>query len=281
MFKKIIALILTIVICFGTVTAFANSDISFETETIEEDGVTKTVIYFGEIKIVSWEKNDELIVEQYDADGTWVETNVGNRISKEITVYSPEESYTTYAENVIGIINEEDLPAVYSFNKVASIKAINSLTGMRKTMDLYEELGSAKNTTYKVSKYNGTLANFISAVAIGIGISSLVAGKVVSAMVEAGLGIISGKIIDFTSSVTLSCKAYPYNYYGKDSSSGDKSDTYKSAGHKYVINDDDHIAFKNKVYYDGLVYDKINSTVDYNLGVMIVRNLYGIDFDIY
>lgn len=31
MFKKIIALILTIVICFGTVTAFANSDISFET----------------------------------------------------------------------------------------------------------------------------------------------------------------------------------------------------------------------------------------------------------
>ncbi len=281
MFKKIIALLMVLVICSGTITAFGNSNISLVTENIIEDGITKTIQYFDKIKIVSWEEENKLIVEQYDADGILVETSIGDRQSKEIVIKNSTGSYTINANDALRIISEEDIPIPYSFKKIATIKASNILTSTRKTMNLFEEIETAKNTTYEVTKYNGRLATFITSVGIGIGVSALVAGNIIGAIVSAGLGIISGEVINITSSVTLSCKAYAYNYYGQDSISGDKSTTYNKSGYKYVINDDYHVAFKDKVYYDGLLYNMIDSDTNYKLTVMLVRNLYGVDFDIY
>lgn len=281
MIKKIMALMLTVVMCSGTFTAFAKSENLYSLDSIEDNGITKYIQYFGDIKIVSWENDEEIVVEQYDSDGILVETSIGNKETNEIINHTADSQYITNSEDVIECISSEDLPILYSFNEIATINAINPLNGTRKTMDLYEEVGSAKNTTYKVSKYNGALANYIASVAIGIGISTPIAGNVVTSLVTAGIGFIVGEIINITSTITLSCKKYAYNYYGKDSISGEKSATYDEAGFKYVINDDEHVAFYNQVYYDGFVYDKINSTVDYNLSVMIVRNLYGIDYDVY
>ena len=282
MLKKIISLLMVFVMCSGNITIFANSNISLVAETIVEDEFIKTVQYFGEIKIISWEDEDELIIEQYNSDETLVETNIGNKKSKDIVVENYlDEPCTINANDILNIVREEDLPTFYSSTKkVATIKAANILTNTRKTMNLFEEIKSAKNTTYKVSKYNGTLSNFITAVAIGIGVSAAIAGNIVGAFVSAGLGTITGKIIDFTSSTTLSCKKYPYSYYGQDSVSGAESSNYES-GYKYVINDDEYASLKNNVYYGGLIYNVIDSDTDYKISVMLVRNLYGVDFDVY
>lgn len=142
-------------------------------------------------------------------------------------------------------------------------------------MYLYQKIGSAKNTTYTVKKYHGELASFISSLAAGLTVEGKVATVIASV-----IGAVAGHIISVTSSITLSCKAYAYSYYGKDSSSGLKSKTLNNCGHKYIINDDNHTNFKNKVYYDGFVYGKIDDTTDYNLSVMIINNLYGEDFDV-
>lgn len=281
MFKKIIALLLVCAMSSGTITSFAASNNSLETETIVKDGIEKTIQYFDEIKIVYWENEDELIVEQYDLDGILVETNIGNKESKEILVENSEGSYAMNANDVLSIISEEDLPVTYSFSKVGSVQATNLITSTRKTMNLFEQQGSAKNTTYKVSKYNGTLSNFITAVSIGIGVGLGVSGLIAQAFASAGLGVIAGKIIDITSTVTLSCKAYAYDYYGIDSISGAQSSTYSKAGNKYIINDDNNVAFKNKTYYDGLVYNKLGSGEDHRLSTLLVGNLYGVDYEVY
>lgn len=283
MIKRLLALLMIFVMCFGTVTAFAKMDSYYSLEQMEENEIKKTVQNFGDIKIISWESGNEVIVEQYDSNGAWVETNIGNRITKDIEVKTATKTYTTSAEDVVTLVSERDLsaPVTFSSNKVGTIKASNLLTNTKKTMYLYEEVGTGKQSTHTVGKYKGTLANFIASMAIGLGVSEEIAGKMAGAFTAAGIGIIVGKLIEITMTVNLAAIAYPHNYYGKDSASGKKSTTYQKAGYKYIINDEVHVAFMNKTYYDKLVYNKIDSDTDYKLGVMIVRNLYGVDYDIY
>lgn len=283
MIKRLLALLMIFVMCFGTVTAFAKTDSYYSLEQMEEDEIKKTVQYFGDVKIISWESGNEVIVEQYDSNGAWVETNIGNRMTKDIEVKTATKTYTTSAKDVVTLVSERDLsaPVTFSFNKVGTIKAANILTNTKKTMYLYEEVGTGKQSTHTVGKYEGTLANFIASIAVSLGVSEFVAGEVAGALVSAGIGLLVGKLIEITMTVNLAAIEYPYNYYGKDSASGEKSTIYRKAGYKYIINDEKHVAFTNKIYYDKLVYDKIDSDTDYKLGVMIVRNLYGVDYDIY
>lgn len=280
MLRKITAIFLVLIMSFGTVTAFASQKDSFSTETIVENGIEKSVTYFGEIKIVSWDDDDEVYVEQYDSDGTLVETNIGNRTTKKVKVISDTEVYTMNADDVIKIVSTEELPVPYSFSKIDTIKAYSAVDKLTKNMYLYQEIGSAQRTGYRIEKYNGKVANFVANLATGISVSAAIANAMLDNLVASGIGVITGTIIEIFSSIYVSCDAYAYNYYGKDSTSGEKSSTLKKAGYKYIVNDDLKDAFNGEVYYDGFVYKKINSITDYNLCIQLVTNLYGANYDV-
>ena len=278
--KKVIAMFMVLTMIFGNVTAFgAQKENSISSSYENED--EKIVYYIGDIKLVAWENEDEIVIEQYDEDDNLVERAVGNRNSDIIEVTDGIDTYEMDANDVISVtdVSYEPARASGSFSKVATVKAFDLITGARKTMYLYEKMGSWKNTTYTVNRYNGKVASFVLALVKYLFITEYIGFKIIDSIIDAGLGVITGESISITSSITLSCKAYPYSYYGKDSG-GEKSDTYSNCGYKYVINDEFHKAFYNKSYFDGLVYDEISSNIDRKLELAIVNNLYGVDYDV-
>lgn len=278
--KKVIAMFMVLTMIFGNVTAFgAQKENSISSSYENED--EKIVYYIGDIKLVAWENEDEIVIEQYDEDDNLVERAVGNRNSDIIEVTDGIDTYEMDANDVISVtdVSYEPARASGSFSKVATVKAFDLITGARKTMYLYEKMGSGKNTTYTVNRYNGKVASFVLALVKYLFITEYIGFKIIDSIIDAGLGVITGESISITSSITLSCKAYPYSYYGKDSG-GEKSDTYSNCGYKYVINDEFHKAFYNKSYFDGLVYDEISSNIDRKLELAIVNNLYGVDYDV-
>lgn len=278
--KKVIAMFMVLTMIFGNVTAFgAQKENSISSSYENED--EKIVYYIGDIKLVAWENENEIVIEQYDEDDNFVERAVGNRNSDIIEVTDGIDTYEMDANDVISVtdISYEPARASGSFSKVATVKAFDLITGARKTMYLYEKMGSGKNTTYTVNRYNGELVAFVASVVLALAVTEIVGISIVDALISNGIAEVVNKIIEITSSITLSSKAYPYSYYGKDSG-GEKSDTYSNCGYKYVINDEAHKAFYNKSYFDGLVYDKISATIDRKLELAIVNNLYGVDYDV-
>ena len=278
--KKVIAMFMVLTMIFGNVTAFgAQKENSISSSYENED--EKIVYYIGDIKLVAWENEDEIVIEQYDEDDNLVERAVGNRNSDIIEVTDGIDTYEMDANDVITVtdVSYEPARASGSFSKVATVKAFDLITGARKTMYLYEKMGSGKNTTYTVNRYNGELVAFVASVVLALAVTEIVGISIVDALISNGIAEVVNKIIEITSSITLSSKAYPYSYYGKDSG-GEKSDTYSNCGYKYVINDEFHKAFYNKSYFDGLVYDEISATIDRKLELAIVNNLYGVDYDV-
>ena len=278
--KKVIAMFMVLTMIFGNVTAFgAQKENSISSSYENED--EKIVYYIGDIKLVAWENENEIVIEQYDEDDNLVERAVGNRNSDIIEVTDGIDTYEMDANDVISVtdVSNEPARASGSFSKVATVKAFDLITGARKTMYLYEKMGSGKNTTYTVNRYNGELVAFVASVVLALAVTEIVGISIVDALISSGIAEVVNKIIEITSSITLSSKAYPYSYYGKDSG-GEKSDTYSNCGYKYVINDEAHKAFYNKSYFDGLVYDKISATIDCKLELAIVNNLYGVDYDV-
>ena len=278
--KKVIAMFMVLTMIFGNVTAFgAQKENSISSSYENED--EKIVYYIGDIKLVAWENENEIVIEQYDEDDNLVERAVGNRNSDIIEVTDGIDTYEMDANDVISVtdISYEPARASGSFSKVATVKAFDLITGARKTMYLYEKMGSGKNSTYTVNRYNGELVSFVASVVLALAVTEIVGISIVDALISNGIAEVVNKIIEITSSITLSSKAYPYSYYGKDSG-GEKSDTYSNCGYKYVINDEAHKAFYNKSYFDGLVYDKISATIDRKLELAIVNNLYGVDYDV-
>ena len=278
--KKVIAMFMVLTMIFGNVTAFgAQKENSISSSYENED--EKIVYYIGDIKLVAWENENEIVIEQYDEDDNLVERAVGNRNSDIIEVTDGIDTYEMDANDVISVtdISYEPARASGSFSKVATVKAFDLITGARKTMYLYEKMGSGKNSTYTVNRYNGELVAFVASVVLALAVTEIVGISIVDALISNGIAEVVNEIIEITSSITLSSKAYPYSYYGKDSG-GEKSDTYSNCGYKYVINDEAHKAFYNKSYFDGLVYDKISATIDRKLELAIVNNLYGVDYDV-
>ena len=216
--KKVIAMFMVLTMIFGNVTAFgAQKENSISSSYENED--EKIVYYIGDIKLVAWENEDEIVIEQYDEDDNLVERAVGNRNSDIIEVTDGIDTYEMDANDVISVtdVSYEPARASGSFSKVATVKAFDLITGARKTMYLYEKMGSGKNTTYTVNRYNGKVASFVLALVKYLFITEYIGFKIIDSIIDAGLGVITGESISITSSITLSCKAYPYSYYGKDS----------------------------------------------------------------
>ena len=145
-------------------------------------------------------------------------------------------------------------------------------------MYLYEDIGSAVHTTYSIRSFNGTVATLAVGIAAGLSVSAFVAGEVIAAIVSAGLGVLVGEILNISTKITLAADKYNLKYYGKDSKTGKKSDTYDKTC-KYIITDEESSRI-NEVYYDGGGYYSPNDDdATSKLMYYIVSNLYGTNYE--
>lgn len=274
MIKRIISALLIICLTFSTsATVFAQNTGS--TSIQNEQG--KSVSYIGEYKLVLWDSGNIVYAEQYNSQGNLIASATANKSSGEIITSDTIANNRFNVNDIVETISTEFLPSTYSFNRVGTFPVYNRITLDRQSMYLYEEVGAAVRTTYSIRSYSGTFAAFAVGLVAGLLIPSEVANQLISAIASAGLGVISGEILNIGTKITLAADKYNLKYYGEDSKTGKKSATYDKA-YKYKITDEESSRL-NEVYYEGGGYDPNNKDTTSLLMQYIVPNLYGVDYE--
>ena len=271
MIKLIISVLLIACLVFSTsTTAFAQDTNS----TCIQNEQGQSVSYIGEYKLVLWDSGNIVYAEQYNLQGDLVASATANRSTGEVIASDATGSNSFNANNIIETIATEILPTPYSFNRVGTFPVYNRVTLDRYSMYLYEDIGSAVHTTYSIRSFSGTLASFAVGVAAGLGVSAVIANAIASAIISAGLGLLVGEAFNISTKITLAADKYLLRYYGQDSNTGNRSDTYES--YKYIITDEESSRL-DEVYYDGAYYSSNDDSATTRLMEYIVPNLYGVD----
>lgn len=272
MIKRIISVLLIACLVFSTsATVFAQDANS----TCIQNEQGQSVSYIGEYKLVLWDSGNIVYAEQYNLQGDLVGSATANRSTGEVIASDATGSNSFNVNDVIETISTEILPSTYSFNRVGTFPVYNRVTLARYSMYLYEDIGSAVHTTYSINSFSGTLASFAVGVAAGLGVSAVIANAIASAIISTGIGLLVGGTFSISTTVTLAADKYPLQYYGKDSVTGNKSDTFDQT-YKYIITDEESSRL-NEVYYDGPYYSPNDDSATTRLMEYIVPNLYGVD----
>lgn len=284
MLRKFVSLLLVVIMSIGcALNVFAASNAESEYQIITVDGIEKAIFNIGGNKLICWDDGDNTITEQYDMSGNFVCRSVGNRVTGDIVTTNSQNTVQTINVNEMGSLSTSELPStkgIGSYTSVGKVGASNAFTQERKQMKVYESLSGKKITTYTVENYNGTVASFVSGVALSLGISAMGAGVVVGALVGAALAIIVDTIITITSSVTLAATRYSTSYYGQDTSSGKSSLKITNSGYRFTIIETDS-KFEDQNFFEGAYYDPNNFDESLPLLDRLVDNLYGVDFSPY
>lgn len=275
MIKRIISALLIICLTFSTsATVFAQDTRS--TYIPNEQG--KNVSYIGEYKLVLWDSGNIVYAEQYNSQGNLIASATANRINGEIITSDAIENNRFTVNDIVETISTEVLPSTYSFNRVGTFTVYHRVDSDRHSMYLYEDIGSAVHTTYSIRTFSGTIAALAVGIAAGIAVPSSIANKIIAAIISAGIGLLSGEILNISTKITLAADKYNLKYYGKDSKTGKTSDTYDKT-YKYIITDEESNKI-NEVYYEGGGYYNPNNNDTTSLLMQyIVPNLYGIDYE--
>lgn len=207
----------------------------------------RSISYIGENKLVVWEEEDTVYVEQYDLKGNLIVSCKGSRKNNEITMSSNDTINTFNASDIVETISVNTLPSTYSFKKVATLQVFNNLTFDTQTMYLYEDPGRATHTTYTIRSY---------------------------------ICVLLGDVLKISTTIVLAADKYTLKYYGQDRKTSKKSDIFSNTV-KYIITDEESNKL-NEVYYDGgAYYDPKDDSHTLALMQYIVPNLYGLDYEWY
>lgn len=280
--KKIISLVLVSSIVFSnSIPTFAKSitidSNNYMSDTQEGD---KNVFYIGENKLVSWEEGNFVYVKQYDSEGNLISSCKGDKTSKEITEIQNNTINTFDANDIIEITSVKEIPATYSYKKVATLKVFNRLNFDTQTMYLYENPGSGIHTTYTIRTYAGTIAAFVAGIVTSLVIPPSVANRLVSSMLAAGLCLLVSDVLKISTAVVLAADKYNLKYYGQDKKTGKKSDVFSNTNKYKIIEQKSNKL--NEVYYDsGAYYDPNDNNHTLALTQYLVPNLYGLDYEWY
>ena len=229
-----------------------------------------------QVKLVLWDSENIVYAEQYNSNGNLIASATANRSTGEVITSDAIASNKFNANDIIETISAEILPSTYSFNRVGTFPVYNRINLDRYSMYLYEDIGSAVHTTYSIKSFNGTIAALVVSIGAGMSVPAFIANGIISAIVSGGLGVLAGEILNISTTITLAADKYNLKYYGQDSKTGSKSDTY-SKTYKYIITDEESRRI-NEVYYDGgAYYSPNNDDVTARLMQYIVPNLYGTD----
>lgn len=274
MIKRIISALLIICLTFSTSTTVFAQDTK-STYIQNEQG--KSISYIGEYKLVLWDSGNIVYAEQYNSQGDLISSATANRSNGEIITSNAIATNRFNVNDIVETISTEILPSTYSFKKVGTFPVYNRINLDRHSMYLYEDIGSAVHTTYSIRSFSGTIATLAVGIAAGMLVPASVASKIVASIISAGLGVIGGDILNIGTKITLAADKYNLKYYGEDSKTSKKSDTY-SKTYKYIVTDEESNKL-NEVYYDGAHYDSNNNDTTSLLMQYIVPNLYGIDYE--
>lgn len=275
MIKRIISALLIICITFSTSTTVFAQDTK---STYIQNEQSKSISYIGEYKLVLWDSGNIVYAEQYNSQGNLIASATANRINGEIITSDAITNNKFNVNDIVETISTEILPSTYSFNRVGTFPVYNRVNLDRHSMHLYEEIGSAVHTTYSIRSFSGTIAALAAGIAAGMLVPTSIASKIVSSIISAGLGVIAGEVLNISTKITLAADKYNLKYYGKDSKTGKKSDTYDKTN-KYIITDEESSRI-NDVYYDGSAYyNPNNDGATSKLMQYIVPNLYGINYE--
>lgn len=273
--KRIISVLLIICLTFSTsATVFAQNTSS--TYIQNEQG--KSISYIGDYKLVLWDSGNIVYAEQYNSQDNLIASATANRSNGEIIASDAFANNRFNVNDIIETISTDILPSTYSFNRIGTFPVYNRVNLDRHSMYLYENIGSAVHTTYSIRTFSGTVAALAVGIATGMAVPSSIASRIVAAIISAGLGVVSGDILNIGTKITLAADKYNLKYYGKDSKTGKKSTTYSKTC-KYIITDEESDKI-NKVYYEGGgYYDSNNKNATSLLMQYIVPNLYGNDYE--
>lgn len=275
MIKRIISALLILCLTFSTSATVFAQDTKF-TYIQNEQG--KSISYIGEYKLVLWDSGNIVYAEQYNSQGTLIVSATANRSNGEIITSDAITNYRFNVNDIVEAISTEILPSTYSFKKVGTFPVYNRLDLDRHSMYLYEDIGSAVHTTYSIKSFNGTVAALAVSIAAGMIVPAFIASEVIGAIVSGGLGVLVGEMLNISTTITLAADKYNLKYYGQDSKTGNKSDTYDKA-YKYIITDEESNRI-NEVYYDGgAYYNPNNDDTTSKLMQYIVPNLYGMEYE--
>ena len=275
MFKRMVSTLLVICIIFSTsVPAFAQGTISTDIQNEQN----KSVSYIGEYKLVLWELGNIVYAEQYDSQGNLIVSGNANKTNGEINISNNNTNRKFNATGIVKTISTNNLRSTNSFKKVGTFPVWSVLHPDRYSMYLYEDQGSASHTTYSIRSFSGTIATLALGIAAGMLVPASIASKLVASIISAGLGLISGEILNIGTKITLAADKYNLRYYGQDSETSEKSKIY-DATYKYIITDEESDRI-NEVYYDtATYYDPDDDNPTFRLMQYIVPNLYGVDYE--
>ena len=237
----------------------------------------KIVSYIGEYKLVLWELGNIVYAEQYDSQGTLIVSGNANKTNGEINIFNNNTYSKFNATEIVETISTNLLPTTYSFKRVGTYTAWSALYPERYSMYLYEDQGSATHTTYSIRSFSGTIASLVLGIAAGLIVPASIASKIVTSIISAGLGLITGEILNIGTKITLAADKYNLKYYGQDSETRKKSKTY-DATYKYIITDEESKKLNEVYYTTNAYYDPAEGPTPM-LMQFIVPNLYGTEYE--
>lgn len=274
MFKRMVSTLLVICIIFSTsVPVFAQDSISTDIQNEQN----KIVSYIGEYKLVLWELGNIVYAEQYDSQGTLIVSGNANKTNGEINIFNNNTYSKFNATEIVETISTNLLPTTYSFKRVGTYTAWSALYPERYSMYLYEDQGSATHTTYSIRSFSGTIASLVLGIAAGLIVPASIASKIVTSIISAGFGLITGEILNIGTKITLAADKYNLKYYGQDSETRKKSKTY-DATYKYIITDEESKKLNEVYYTTNAYYDPAEGPTPM-LMQFIVPNLYGTEYE--
>lgn len=191
----------------------------------------------NDIKLISWEDENEMIFEQYDENDELVDRVVHKKGTQTATSYTKKDGRT---EICIDLPKERKVSSSLATvkrarstgNRVDTVDAENTVTSTRKQMYVYEK-SQVYATDYVLPSKSMTVAKLAASIVIGLTVSINVANYIVGALVSTGLCVLSDKLIScFRDKVRANrCEK---TYYGKDKQTYKKSSDYKG-GREYTV----------------------------------------------
>lgn len=282
--KRAISSILTVAVLFylvSPVAATASQSNHYKTMNSSESLQSSfTIVGGGEI--MSWEDGYYLVVDQYDTDGNLFDRVVYDKNAGTATS-SYNEKTTGSSEFIVEnleVQNDKQIQLLQTREGtyIDKVRAVNGLTlpPTEKTMMVFVEEGDTITTTCTIPSGAKTVAQLVVAFTTGLLVSASVANLLVAAAIGAGIGSLSGGVVEVLIPTKFACETTYISYYGKDQTTSEKSDSWQCA-ERHVITDEAS-AYLDEVYVEGFVYDGDQAqTIANNL----CKNLYGVNFQAY
>ncbi|RCX09358.1 hypothetical protein DFR58_13634 [Anaerobacterium chartisolvens] len=144
-------------------------------------------------------------------------------------------------------------------------------------METHWEKYHLGSTSYSKRTYVGTMAAFIAAISVSLGVGYYIAGSVAGAIVSAGIGLIIGDTLNINTSIHLSSEKYSHKFISFDAINPRMYNTSSNVtGYEYRITDIEHQNELDNIYYEGLTRIDYENQVT-QLFQSMFMNVYGIN----